>query len=210
MKLAQSQKITVMAYSSFGPFSFRELDWKRANECTLLFEHKAVVEIAKKHNRTTAEVLLRWSTQQGIIVIPKATDPVLVRQNLNHIQFDLTKEEIQAIDDLDVGMRFNNPADVCLPYCICLAARLIRSCSPPTVLRGAQASLPLRVDVLCPAFVDVKCTSGCITSCNAFSRNNDGLYTPEPVIIHWCAIEQVTESRLPEFSLKIGGHMCEN
>ena len=61
VKLAQSQKITVMAYSSFGPISFRELDWKRANECPTLFEHNVITSIAKKHNRTAAEVLLRSS-----------------------------------------------------------------------------------------------------------------------------------------------------
>ena len=120
VKLAQSQNITVMAYSSFGPFSFRELDWKRANECPLLFEHEVIKEIAKKHNRAPAEVLLRWSTQQGIIVIPKATNPILIAQNLNHIHFDLTQEEIQAIDALDVPMRFNNPADVCRSHSLVL------------------------------------------------------------------------------------------
>lgn len=112
VKLAQSQKITVMAYSSFGPISGRELGWKRANECPSLFEHNVINTIAKKHNRTAAEVILRWSTQQGVIVIPKATDPKLVKQNLEHINFDLTKEELRAITDLDVHTRFNNPADV--------------------------------------------------------------------------------------------------
>ena len=187
VKLAQSQKITVMAYSSFGPFSFRELDWKRANECPLLFEHKSVLEIAKKHNRTAAEVLLRWSTQQGIIVIPKATDPELVRQNLGHIQFDLTKEEIQAIDDLDVGMRFNNPADVRLRAFRTSESALICFVLYSTLRSTSFSTSSLR-RVLSGICRRKKCTSGCITSCNAFSRNNDGLHTPEPVIIFFVRV----------------------
>lgn len=100
------------AYSSFGPLSFRELDWQSANEAKILFEHDAVVAIANAHQRTAAEVLLRWSTQRGLIVIPKATNANLMKQNLEHTQFDLTDEELRAISSLNIGLRFNNPADV--------------------------------------------------------------------------------------------------
>lgn len=112
VQLAQSERIAVTAYSSFGPLSFRELNWESANEAKILFEHDVVTSIAKNHSRTAAEVLLRWSTQRGLVVIPKSTDPSLMKQNLEHVQFDLTKEEIQAISNLNIGLRFNNPADV--------------------------------------------------------------------------------------------------
>ncbi|KAI0348525.1 Aldo/keto reductase [Trametopsis cervina] len=110
IQLAQAEKIVVTAYSSFGPLSFRELNWQSANEAKILFEHDAVTSIASNHNRTSAEVLLRWATQRGLVVIPKATDPVLLRQNLEHTQFDLTEEELRAISSLNIGLRFNDPA----------------------------------------------------------------------------------------------------
>ncbi|KAI0695125.1 NADP-dependent oxidoreductase domain-containing protein [Cytidiella melzeri] len=112
IQLAQSENIAVTAYSSFGPLSFRELNWESANEAKILFEHDAVIAIAKNHSRTTAEVLLRWSTQRGLIVIPKATNPELMSQNLHHMQFNLSKEELRTISNLNTGLRFNNPADV--------------------------------------------------------------------------------------------------
>jgi D-xylose reductase len=112
IQLAQAEKIAVTAYSSFGPLSFRELNWQSANEAKILFEHDTVISIARNHRRTTAEVLLRWSTQRGLIVIPKATDPELMKQNLQHTQFNLSEEELRAISSLNIGLRFNNPADV--------------------------------------------------------------------------------------------------
>lgn len=156
-----------MAYSSFGPISFRELDWKRANECPTLFEHNVITTIAKAHKRTAAEVLLRWSTQQGVIVIPKATDPVLVRQNLDHIHFDLTKEEIQAITNLDVGMRFNNPADVChRSFFPRFESVLTFTCFPHSTSRSTSC-FTCSHKALCHETI-IKMYLGCITSVTRF------------------------------------------
>ena len=114
IQLAQSENVAVTAYSSFGPLSFRELNWDSANEAKILFEHDSVIQIAKNHHRTPAEVLLRWSTQRGLVVIPKATDLLLMKQNLEHTQFDLTEDEIRVISSLNVNLRFNDPSDVCI------------------------------------------------------------------------------------------------
>jgi D-xylose reductase len=57
-------------------------------------------------------VLLRWSTQQGIAVIPKSSNAKRLEQNLNCWAFDLTDREIQEIDGLDKNLRFNDPADM--------------------------------------------------------------------------------------------------
>ncbi|KAI0815081.1 NADP-dependent oxidoreductase domain-containing protein [Irpex lacteus] len=111
IQLAQAENIAVTAYSSFGPLSFRELNWDSANEAKILFEHDAVLNIAKNHKRSPAEVLLRWSTQRGLVVIPKATNPELMKQNLEHTQFNLTEEEIRAISSLNINLRFNDPSD---------------------------------------------------------------------------------------------------
>jgi hypothetical protein len=109
---AQEQGIAVTAYSSFGPLSFLELDLKHAKDTPLLFEHATIKAIAEKHGRTPAQVLLRWSTQRKIAVIPKSNDPTRLAQNLQVTDFDLEASEIEAISALDKGLRFNDPMAV--------------------------------------------------------------------------------------------------
>jgi D-xylose reductase len=111
LKLAKEQGIAVTAYSSFGPASFMELEWQKAYDTPVLFEHETVTSIAKKHNKTPAQVLLRWSTQRGLAVIPKSNQQTRLAQNLDVNSFDLTEEELKSISSLDRGLRFNNPED---------------------------------------------------------------------------------------------------
>jgi D-xylose reductase len=111
LKLAKEQKIAVTAYSSFGPASFIELGWENAKDTPVLFEHQTITSIAEKHNVTPAQVLLRWSTQRGLAVIPKSNDQKRLVANLKVNNFDLTEEEIKSISKLDRGLRFNNPGD---------------------------------------------------------------------------------------------------
>ncbi|RFU33274.1 hypothetical protein B7463_g3081, partial [Scytalidium lignicola] len=111
IKLAQSEGIAVTAYSSFGPQSFIELDWQKAKDTPMLFEHPTITALAQKYNKAPAQILLRWSTQRGIAVIPKSNNQQRLVQNLEVTNFDLTKEEIDSISALDRNLRFNNPTD---------------------------------------------------------------------------------------------------
>ena len=99
------------AYSSFGPQSFLELEWKKAQDAKVLFEHDVIKAAAAAHGKTPAQVLLRWATQRGLAVIPKSNNPKRLAQNLDINGFNLTKKEIEAISGLDQGLRFNDPAD---------------------------------------------------------------------------------------------------
>ena len=112
LKLAESEGIAVTAYSSFGPQSFIELEWQKAKDTPVLFEHPTVVGAAKKYNKTPAQVLLRWATQRGLAVIPKSNNPKRLKQNLEVTAFDLDKCEVDSINSLDRNLRFNNPTDV--------------------------------------------------------------------------------------------------
>jgi len=111
VKLAESEGIAVTAYSSFGPQSFIELEWQKAKDTPVLFEHPAVTSISKKYNKTPAQVLLRWATQRGLAVIPKSNNQHRLQQNLEVTQFDMDKSELDSISALDRGLRFNNPTD---------------------------------------------------------------------------------------------------
>ncbi|KAF4826641.1 putative NAD(P)H-dependent D-xylose reductase xyl1 [Colletotrichum tropicale] len=109
ISMAQENNIAVTAYSSFGPQSFLEISNKRAIGAKGLFEVDAVTKAAAAHNATPAQVLLRWATQRGIAVIPKSNSQNRLQQNLEVNGFDLTPAELEAISDLDLGLRFNDP-----------------------------------------------------------------------------------------------------
>ena len=112
LELCKSRGITVTAYSSFGPQSFLELDMKRAHDTPLLFDHPTIKAIADKHGKSPAQILLRWSTQRGIAVIPKSNNQNRLAQNLDVCSFDLGKDEIEKISGLDKDLRFNSPTNV--------------------------------------------------------------------------------------------------
>ncbi|WP_077489957.1 aldo/keto reductase [Sinomonas mesophila] len=68
---------------------------------TDLLAAPAVVAAAEAHGVTPAQAVLRWHTQQGLVAIPKSSDPRRLAQNLDVFGFDLTEAEIAAIDALD-------------------------------------------------------------------------------------------------------------
>ncbi|KAI9829981.1 MAG: NAD(P)H-dependent D-xylose reductase (XR) [Phylliscum demangeonii] len=111
LRLAAAEHIAVTAYSSFGPQSFRELNWQKAHDTPPLFANEVIVRIAHAHHKTPAQVLLRWATQRGICVIPKSNDPDRLRQNLDVAGFELAEREIADISGLDRRLRFNDPLD---------------------------------------------------------------------------------------------------
>lgn len=115
---AQKEGIAVTAYSSFGPLSFLELNLKNAQDTPLLFEHSTVKTIADKHGKTPAQVLLRWSTQRNVAVIPKSNHPTRLAQNLEVTGWDLEQSEIDAISSLDKNLRFNDPLAVSCSFYI--------------------------------------------------------------------------------------------
>lgn len=61
----------------------------------------AVLRIATAHDRTPAQVVLRWHVQQGRIVIPKSVTPSRITENLRIFDFELTADELDAIDALE-------------------------------------------------------------------------------------------------------------
>lgn len=115
VKLAQQEKIAVVAYSSFGPQSFIDCDMDIASDVPLLFDHPTVTEVAQKHGKTSAQVLLRWATQRGLAVIPKSSTQSRLLQNLDVNNFELADEEIKALSKLDKNLKFNTPSNYGIP-----------------------------------------------------------------------------------------------
>lgn len=66
-----------------------------------MFTEPVLAEIAKRHGKTVAQVILRWNVQQGVIVIPKSVHRERMEENLNIWDFSLDEEDMAAIATLD-------------------------------------------------------------------------------------------------------------
>ncbi|MEV4946390.1 aldo/keto reductase [Streptomyces sp. NPDC053755] len=65
----------------------------------------ALREIAARHGRSPAQVVLRWHLQLGNVVIPKSVTPARIRENIDVFDLTLTADEMTAISALDRGLR---------------------------------------------------------------------------------------------------------
>lgn len=65
----------------------------------------AILDIAQKHGRTAAQVIIRWHLELGLIAIPKSITPSRIRDNFNVFDFVLDASDLAAIAALDSGKR---------------------------------------------------------------------------------------------------------
>ena len=70
-----------------------------------LLEVPAIVAIARKHDRTPAQVVLRWHLQLGNVVIPKSVTPSRIKENIEVFDFSLDAEDLAAISALNEDRR---------------------------------------------------------------------------------------------------------
>ncbi|MEU4198331.1 aldo/keto reductase [Kribbella sp. NPDC026611] len=75
--------------------------WSPLGKGTDLLTHPTIQQIAKNHDRSPGQVVLRWETQQAIVPIPKSANPTRLAQNLAVFDFDLTSDELASLDALD-------------------------------------------------------------------------------------------------------------
>lgn len=70
-----------------------------------LFDNEVLKEIADKHNKSIAQVILRWDLQNGVVTIPKSTNKGRIKENSGIFDFELTTEEVTQIDNLNQDFR---------------------------------------------------------------------------------------------------------
>lgn len=70
-----------------------------------MINHSTIVEIANRLHKTAAQVILRWHIQHGFVVIPKSTHAERIRENISVFDFELTRNDMLAIDDIGDGDR---------------------------------------------------------------------------------------------------------
>jgi len=64
-------------------------------------DHPVIAQIAARHGRTPAQVLIRWSLQHGLVVIPKSIRPERIRENAAVFDFELNADDMKRLDSLD-------------------------------------------------------------------------------------------------------------
>lgn len=66
-----------------------------------LLNDETIVQIANNHNVSSAQVILRWNLQKGVVVIPGSSNPSHIKENTEIYHFELTSEEMEQINSLD-------------------------------------------------------------------------------------------------------------
>lgn len=79
---------------SWGAFAEGQFD---------VFNNPVLKEIAEKYSKTTAQVMLRWQLQRGIVSLSKSADPERVRQNFDIFDFELSAEDMDKIATLNTN-----------------------------------------------------------------------------------------------------------
>ncbi|TSI08312.1 aldo/keto reductase [Lysinibacillus sp. BW-2-10] len=76
-----------------------------------LLDNEVLKEIANKHNKTVAQVILRWDLQNEVVTIPKSTKEHRIIENANVFDFELTSEEMEIIHELNQNLRVGPDPD---------------------------------------------------------------------------------------------------
>jgi len=77
-----------------------------------LLREPVIVEIAARHERSAAQVVLRWHIQLGLSAVPKSAKAQRMRENIEVYDFELSDEEVAALSALDRGEEFAEDSDV--------------------------------------------------------------------------------------------------
>jgi diketogulonate reductase-like aldo/keto reductase len=85
--------------------------WSPLGQGGDLLKNDALVAIGKKHGKTPAQVVIRWHVQLGHMVIPKSVTPERIKANIAVFDFELSADEMKAIDGLDAGNRMGPHPD---------------------------------------------------------------------------------------------------
>lgn len=101
IKFCRSKGMHVTAYSPLGS---PDRPWAKADDPQLMDEPK-LVAIAKKYNKSTAQILIRYQIQSGNIVIPKSVTKSRIISNFDVFGFELAAEDLAVIEEFECNGR---------------------------------------------------------------------------------------------------------
>ena len=99
----RAKNIALTAYSPLG--SQEEMNNGKAP----LLKDPVIAALATAHEKSPAQILLRWGVERNTVVIPKSTSPEHIQANTEIFDFALVPEEIQQIEKLERGLRYVDP-----------------------------------------------------------------------------------------------------
>lgn len=106
LEFCSKNGINVTAYSPLG--SGDRPDAMKADDEPSLLENPTIKKIAKKHNASPGQILIKWSEQRGTAVIPKSTNEKRIKENLASAGYSLDEEDMKKIAELDYHYRYVN------------------------------------------------------------------------------------------------------
>lgn len=77
---------------SWGPFAEGKND---------IFQNELLLALSAKYNKSVAQIILRWLTQRGVVVIPKSVRKERMEENFNSLDFELDEADMESIKNLD-------------------------------------------------------------------------------------------------------------
>ncbi|XP_026002880.1 3-oxo-5-beta-steroid 4-dehydrogenase-like isoform X2 [Astatotilapia calliptera] len=103
LEYCRQNGIVIVGYSPLG--TSRDPSWVNL-KCPPMLEDDLLVSIAKKYNKTTAQVCLRFNVQRGVVVIPKSFSPARIKENFEIFDFSLSDADMKAVEGLNKNIRF--------------------------------------------------------------------------------------------------------
>ena len=104
-EFCKTKNITFTAYAPLGSPNRKiylpDLHWPEGD----VLHHPTVIEIAQRHNKTPAQVLLRQLIQRGISAIPKSVTPERILENINIFDFELDFDDITSLEGIGSHVR---------------------------------------------------------------------------------------------------------
>lgn len=77
-----------------------------------MLRHPVVVEVARHYSKSPAQVMIRWSLQHGLVVIPKSSRPERIKENSEVFDFEIARQDMERLDALSQSLRTDwDPTD---------------------------------------------------------------------------------------------------
>uniref|UniRef100_A0A8C4WMH3 NADP-dependent oxidoreductase domain-containing protein n=1 Tax=Gopherus evgoodei TaxID=1825980 RepID=A0A8C4WMH3_9SAUR len=108
LEFCKSKNIVLVAFSALG--SHRDERWVDQSS-PLLLEDPILNALAKKYNQSPALVALRYQLQRGVVVLAKSFTRKHIEDNFKVFDFQLTEEDMKAIDSLNQNLRYDSFLD---------------------------------------------------------------------------------------------------
>jgi D-xylose reductase len=111
LRFCRESSIAVTAFSPLGAESYVPIGMAQPEESVL--SQSAIRQVAERHGKTPAQIVLRFGVQRGYAIVPKTQRSERLAENLALFDFEFSPAEMQAIAALNRGRRFNDPGAFC-------------------------------------------------------------------------------------------------